>query len=146
MRYHGNKRLVEPLNKGHIGDSHLSFVERLSSEVQNVLRIWEINIWDFDVSFVEWLFLLCPLLGGSFIGGSIVCSNLVWNILHYTDKSFTSSKIYQLIIELHTIKLKQKKIICNNYYTLQTTPSMNTCNNVTIYNPYTFIHCTIIYS
>ncbi len=30
------------------------------------------NIWDFEVSFVKSLFLLCPILGGTFIGGSTV--------------------------------------------------------------------------
>ena len=59
---------MDPLNKGHVEASHFSLCREVvcSSEVQNVLT-WENELW--SVSFVKRLFLLCPLLGGSFIGG-----------------------------------------------------------------------------
>ncbi len=57
-------------SKDMLGVGHFVYCRVVvrSSEVQNVLRIWE-NFW---VSFVERLFLLCPVFGGSFIGGSTV--------------------------------------------------------------------------
>ncbi len=64
----------------------MSFVERVtrSSEVQNVLIIWENeHLGLLNVSFIERLFLLCPLLGGSFIRGSSTVLLLIYvNISH----------------------------------------------------------------
>ncbi len=64
---------LEPLNKGHVGASHFVLCRELvrSSEIKNVLTIWENeNLGPRRVSFVERLFLMCPPLGGSLIGGS----------------------------------------------------------------------------
>ncbi len=64
-----NCTVVYLWTKDMLGHAILSFVERLSvlQEVQNVITTLE-N--DFEVC--PWVFLLCPLLGGSFIGGSTV--------------------------------------------------------------------------
>jgi hypothetical protein len=58
-------------NKGHTGTSHSAHCS-LSSEVKNVLALLESeHLGPQNVSLVERLYLLCPLLGGSIIiGGS----------------------------------------------------------------------------
>ena len=70
------KCTVEPPNKGHAGTSHFVLCREvvLSLEVENVLVLWESeHLGPQDVSFIERLFLLCPLFGGSTIRGSTVC-------------------------------------------------------------------------
>ena len=67
---------VEPLNKGHVETCLFVLCREvvLSLEVGNVLVLWESeNLGPKEVSFIERLFLLCPLFGGFTIGGSIVC-------------------------------------------------------------------------
>ncbi len=41
----------KPLNKGHVGAIHFVLCREVvrSSEVQNVLTIWKMNIWDLEV-------------------------------------------------------------------------------------------------
>ena len=66
---------MEPLNKGHIGTSRFVLCREvvLSLEVENALVLWESeHLGPQDVSFIERLFLLCPLFGGSTIRGSTV--------------------------------------------------------------------------
>ena len=59
-----------------LGSTILSFVSRevaLSLEVENVLVLWESEyLGPKEASFIERLFLLCPLLRGSTIRGSTV--------------------------------------------------------------------------
>ena len=63
---------MEPLNKGHVavtlGPANLSVLERLSTlqRFKMYCEYGKTNIWDFEVCP-----LYIPLLGGSFIGGSI---------------------------------------------------------------------------
>ncbi len=68
---------VETLNKAHVGASHFVFCR----EVNCVLRIWEIEhvgLWSVSFVLCREVFLLCPLLGGPFIGGSTVqCISIV---------------------------------------------------------------------
>ena len=65
---------VEPLNKEHVGGtSHFVCNSEvvLSLEVENVLVLWESEyLGPQDMSFIEKLFVLFLLFGGSTIGGS----------------------------------------------------------------------------
>ena len=58
---------VELPNKGHLGTSHFVLSCRevvVSLEVENVLVLWESeHLRPQEVSFIEMLFLLCPLFG-----------------------------------------------------------------------------------
>ncbi len=60
--------VVEPMSKRHFGTSH--FVAVLFSEVENVLHIHFWGYWKCP------LYRGCPFLGGSFIRGSTVYSDL----------------------------------------------------------------------
>ncbi len=59
---------MEPLNKGLCSQFVLCREVVCFSEILNVLTIWEMNIGNPE----KGLFLLCPLPGGFFIGGSTV--------------------------------------------------------------------------
>ena len=66
---------MEPPNKGHVGTNHFVLCREvvLSLEVENVVVLWESeHLGPQDVSFIERLFLLCPLFGGATIRGSTI--------------------------------------------------------------------------
>ncbi len=99
---------MEPLNKGHVGISHFVFCREVvrSSEIQNVVTIWENeHLRPWSVSFIERIFLLCPLLAGSFIGGStIVYCQLVYDFKRYSDYSVNVLVWLYLTVQLHVFQ------------------------------------------
>ena len=90
-----NYYTVEPLNKGHIGTSHFALCREvvLSLEVENVLVLWESKyLGPKEVSFIDKLFLICPLFGGFTIGGSTVLKH-VHIIICIIDTSINNNLI-----------------------------------------------------
>ncbi len=81
--------------KDTLGPTISSFLERLSA-LQGFKLYSEIydnkhlGLW--TVSFVERLFLVCPLLGGSFISGSTVL--YIFNSVNNATPSYTIVTVY----------------------------------------------------
>ncbi len=89
--------IVEPLNRGHTEPSHSVLYREVVylSEVQNVLTIWENeHLGPCSASFIERLFLLCPPLRGSFIGGSTV---IIINYHYYYYLLYSIKLTYQVL-------------------------------------------------
>ena len=79
---------VATVKPGHFGTSHFYplYEGCPLSEVKKCISIlWESeHLGPGKVSFIERFFLLCPLFGGSSIGGSTVAPSLVTHVYNYT--------------------------------------------------------------
>ncbi len=95
---------MEPINKGHDGASHLVLCREVvcSSEVQNVLTIWKINIWELEE---------CPLEKGYFY--YVLFSEGPLSEVHFIKTNSTSAVITTcittctiiVIIYIHSVYL-----------------------------------------
>ncbi len=128
---------MEPLIKGHIGAGYCVLCMEVvcSSEVQNVLSKWENERLGLrSVSYVERLFLLCPPLGGSFIGGSPVVHVHVsspWRFLCRRFPCSTCTCVLLLEVPLQEVPL-QYMYMCPRFLYRRFPCSTCTCSYLCI--------------
>ena len=84
-------------NKGRMGAAILSFVESLLSLER--FKLWESeHLGPREASFIERLFLLCPLFEGSTIRGSTVVINSYYNVVINSYYNVVINSYYNVVI------------------------------------------------
>ena len=99
MIEHHNNDTVKPPNKGPA----IFVLYILFQRSKNVLVLWENeHLGPGKVSFIGQFFLLCPLFGGSFIGGSTVATYIMTVVIiqasqqHRTHYQDLTGKVQQV--------------------------------------------------